>query len=221
MHVSPTTEAAKRAEWSDAVKAIDAMIEAQPEDVRKSMHEFRDMSPAEKERRMATTSARLVNFAKNARHELQEQLRKQRMVDRLVKAIEAKRAERIRQDRIAKSNDRIAKAQAKTAKLQRRSAEMAAETKANKAILEVLKNKQQESQDHLAQMTLTLDAMKARLDAGQQARQENEVRKARAAAARNQFDRASWQWKAQQTTNDPVLRQAYINRADGITDDDD
>ena len=64
-----------------------------------------------------------------------------------------------------------------------------------------------------------IDAMKDRLEKGNNAVRISNERQAIADLARQDQVRAGWAHKASQT-NDPILRQVYLNRAQGATDDE-
>jgi hypothetical protein len=143
-------------------------------------------------------------------------------------------------DRLAKRIASLAKAEivrrhteaieARTARLRRQTARLRRQTKAlnfEKAVAEErmitqVHRKQDELTLTMSDFVRRINVVTTNLEAGRLARERQEAANAQRIAAREDRNRSEWAFKAATVTHDPVLRAAYMARAEGreLTDDD-
>lgn len=112
------------------------------------------------------------------------------------------------------------RANAETAEFQKQTAaaNMAVET--SKRRMALAEQEQADLGKRIEDMRSQIEAVYERAEAGARAVEQQEARRVAATLAREERDSDEWLYKAN-TTTDPVLRSAYLARADGIDPDED
>jgi hypothetical protein len=140
----------------------------------------------------------------------------QEATDRLVKRIASlAKAEIIRRQTAA--------LEAKTVRLRRQTQALNFEKAVAEERIAQAHREQGELSVTMSDLSRRMNVVTASFEAGRLARARNEAANAQRIAAREDRDRSEWAFKAATVTHDPVLRAAYMARAEGreLTDDDD